>query len=181
MSWYTKSKAKRFINSFKEDAYEAFESDIVEIRRISNSIMRRAQQSMHIENRTTNLIVQETRLDSQQTGQEVREIKQILRFVQQNLIEKMHRDGKSFSLCHAHAYCAAMLTGCDQESKEPEVSKLEIRRSYTSRDPDGKSCIAIKGLSNYPSLSRVNFQGKPDGVIRFSLQRLERMGDSCSS
>ena len=151
MSWYTKSKAKRFISSFKEDAYEAFESDITEIRRISNNIMRRAQQSMHIENRTTNLMVQETRLEFQQTGQDVREMKQILHFVPQSLIERMHRDGKSFSLGHTHAYCAEMLTGCNQESKEPEVSKLETKKSHTLRDPDGKSCTEFEGLANYPS------------------------------
>lgn len=85
MSWYTKSKAKTFINSFKEDAYEEFESDIIEIRRLSDNAMRRAQQSAHVENRTTNLMVEATRQDSRETRQDVREIKQILTLFQQNL------------------------------------------------------------------------------------------------
>lgn len=136
MSWYTKSRAKRFINSFKEDAYEEFESDIVEIRRLSDNVMRRAQQSMHIENRTTNLMVQETRQDFIETIQDVREMKHILAIFQQNLIQKMHQDGKTFSLGHAKAYCAEMLTGCAQGAEESKGPRLEIKEPCISRGPD---------------------------------------------
>lgn len=157
MLWYTKSRAKRFINSFKEDVYEEFKSDIIEIRRLSNNTMRRAQQSMHIESRTTNLMVQETRQDSRETREDfretredVREIKQILAFFQQNLTQKMHQDGKTFSLSHAKAYCAEMLTGCAQEPEELKDPKLEIKEPCLFQDPEGMSSTDSKGLANHP-------------------------------
>lgn len=168
MSWYTKSRAKRFINSFKEDAYEEFEPDIIEIRRLSDNSMRRAQQSMQIEHRTTNLMVKESRQDSRQTKQDVREIKQILTFFQQNITQQMHLDGKSFSLAHAKAYCAEMLTGCAQEPEEPNDTKLQINEPCISREPDCMSSTNNKDLANHPSYRRDNFQGKPDGVVSFS-------------
>lgn len=169
MLWYTKPRAKRFINSFKDDAYEEFESDVIEIRRLSNNIMRRAQQSMHIENRTTNLMIQETRQESRVTKQDIQEIKQILSCFQQNLIQKMDKDGKTFCLGHAKAYCAEMLIGCAQKLEEPKDPRLEIEEARDSRDPDSMSFANKKVLANHLSCWRNSFQGKPDGIISFSL------------
>lgn len=39
MLWFTKSRAKGFINFFKENFYEELESDSIEICRLSNNIM----------------------------------------------------------------------------------------------------------------------------------------------
>ena len=168
MSWYTKSRAKRFIDSFKEDAYEEFESDIIEIRRLSDSIMRRAQQSSHIENRTTNLMVQESRRDSRETREDVREMKQTLAFFQQYLTQKMQMDGKTFSLSHANAYCTEMLTGCAQSSEELKGTGVKIDEPYVSRDPGCMSSPNNKGLADHVSRGRESFQGKPGRVVSFS-------------
>ena len=148
MVWYTKSRAKRFINSFKEDAYEQFESDVSEIRRLSGNIMRRAQQSVHIENRTTNLIVQETRRDSQRTGGGVREMRRILDSVHQNIIGKMHWNGEIYSLEHTQSCCTEMLTGSTPETEEPKVLKLDSKESCILRDPDGMSYNDNKDLAD---------------------------------
>ena len=138
MSWYTGSRAKRFINCFKEDAYEVFESYITEIRRLSANIKRRAQQGMHIETRTTNLMIQEIRADLR----EVKEQQRVLDTINGLLFLQLGEHGKLSRTDSAEPEAKDTLDAANhrQVSKMNRVRKLKEMQSSNMQNTECKRC-----------------------------------------
>lgn len=133
MSWYTRSRAKRFINAFKEDAYEAFESDIIEIRKLSHGFSRRVQQGMLVENRTTNLIVQETR-------QDLKEIKELVeRWTPVTSLGYQLREMDEITPLHPSKVkvdCTELLADRSQVPWKAQNQDVKVTQAHSSRDSD---------------------------------------------
>lgn len=164
MTWYAQSRARRFFNAFKEDAYEEFEDDITEIRRVSDGIRRRAQQGANVENRLTNLIVQENR-------QDIKDVKKML--------QEIGRHGKLLCISNAEAHYAPMLKDRFQETKVNKESNLETRKTDELKEPDGTLSQRIQILADHFSQSRYCDKDKPNTLGPTSPPTLGRMQEPC--
>ena len=130
MAWFTQSRTKRLIKSFKEDFYEEFQEGVTEIRRLSDGIWRRAQQGANVENRETNLRV---RL----CDQKLNDLREQLRMVTYNMMEGVGRPGTGLCISNAEAFLAPTIGGHSKESGSIDDKEISDFPSIGPSSSDG--------------------------------------------
>ena len=123
MRWFTQPRARRFIKSFKEDVYEEFEDDIVEIRRLSESIRRRAQQSANVEARVSRLAVLECRDEVKESRRLMEQQRELLQEIANNLPREVGRHGTKLCISNAEVFLAQSVLGIGEAGDASGVSE----------------------------------------------------------
>lgn len=178
MAWYTKSRAKRFINAFKEDAFEAFEAGVSEIRRLSENIRRGAQQGMYIESRTTNLMVEENRHDIKEMKEQIPAVYGMLDNIRRILLQELGRNGKSLCLSNAQVYCSKNAEDRSHELEGNDDLEMESERTLVPGGSESMFWYFIESLSDNSSHRKGHHEGKPNRLCEASSQTLGRMQES---